>query len=298
MDLQTHGQRKYPKSALLASSAGRGWSAISAELRAHAVSEAPGFTAQETEISIVVRGHDNGLVTCKVAGRRHPIRPITGTIWLSPIDVSADEIRIAAPELEVIHIYIPARQFALLADDYNLPRTPVHSIRSVCGAQDEVIRHVGLSILSEMACETAAGRMFVETSSLMLAARLAHIYADSPFAKPKTTRAHRLDNGRLRRVLDYIAQHLEEEITVVDLANVACLSPFHFTRMFASTTGVPPHRYVSEQRLKNAMALLAAGKLPLSEIALSSRFSSQASFSRAFRGATGMTPGEYRRLRR
>jgi len=44
------------------------------------------------------------------------------------------------------------------------------------------------------------------------------------------------------------------------------------------------------------MALLAAGKRPLSDIALSCQFSSQASFNRAFRRATGMTPGEYRRL--
>jgi AraC family transcriptional regulator len=44
------------------------------------------------------------------------------------------------------------------------------------------------------------------------------------------------------------------------------------------------------------MAMLAIGKLPLCEIALRSQFSSQASFSRAFRRATGMPPGEYRRL--
>jgi len=102
--------------------------------------------------------------------------------------------------------------------------------------------------------------------------------------------------AKLRRVLDFIDQHLEGEITVAGLADLANLSAFHFTRMFTAAVGVPPYRYVSRRRLENAMAMLAVGKLPLCEIAHRSRFSSQASFNRAFRRATGMTPGEYRRI--
>jgi AraC family transcriptional regulator len=62
--------------------------------------------------------------------------------------------------------------------------------------------------------------------------------------------------------------------------------------------GMPPHRYISRIRLENAMAELAAGKLPLAEIGLNAHFSSQASFTRAFHRATGMTPKEYQRRRR
>jgi len=51
-------------------------------------------------------------------------------------------------------------------------------------------------------------------------------------------------------------------------------------------------------RLDAAMAEVATGKLPLAQIALNARFSSQASFTRAFRRATGMTPGQYRMARR
>ena len=135
----------------------------------------------------------------------------------------------------------------------------------------------------------------METSSLMLAARLAHDYAESNFVDGRIGRAYQLDNASLRRVLDHIEQHLEDEITVAGLAVQAHLSEFHFTRMFTAAVGIPPQRYVSRRRLENAMALLAAGRLPLSEIAFRSGFSSQASFNRAFRRVTGMTPGEYRR---
>jgi AraC family transcriptional regulator len=102
----------------------------------------------------------------------------------------------------------------------------------------------------------------------------------------------------LRRVLAYVEEHLAEEIAVADLANVACLSIFHFTRAFAAATGVPPRRYVSQRRLENAKAMIAMGRASLDEIALDSRFSSQSSFTRAFRRAIGKTPAEYRRTLR
>jgi len=168
----------------------------------------------------------------------------------------------------------------------------------LCHIQDEMIRQIGMAILSEMASETAAGRMLVEASALALAARLAHSYAEPASVRPHRARSHRLDEIRLRRVLDYIAQHLDEHITVAQLAGVACLSPFHFARMFKAAVGMGPHRYVSHQRLEIAMVLLAAGQRSLSDIALSCQFSSQANFNRAFRRATGVTPGEYRRARR
>jgi AraC family transcriptional regulator len=137
----------------------------------------------------------------------------------------------------------------------------------------------------------------VETSSLLLAARLAHAHAETelirlPILTPLTP--HRLDDVRLRRVLAYVEEHLADDSSVADLANVACLSIFHFTRAFAAATGVPPHRHVSQRRLESAKAMIATGS-SLSEIAFNCQFSSQSSFTRAFRRATGMTPAEYRR---
>jgi AraC family transcriptional regulator len=136
--------------------------------------------------------------------------------------------------------------------------------------------------------------MYVEAASLMLAARIIHGYCDSGSYTLTAPAAHRLDHVRLRRVLDYISAHLADEITLADLARVAGLSTFHFARMFTLAIGVPLHRYVSRMRLENATAEIAAGRSPLAQIAFNARFSSQASFTRAFRRATGMTPGEYR----
>ncbi|WP_407194421.1 helix-turn-helix domain-containing protein [Bradyrhizobium sp. STM 3566] len=137
--------------------------------------------------------------------------------------------------------------------------------------------------------------MLVETASLFLAARLLHEHSESPLHRLQREPGLGLDNVRLRRVLAYIEDHLTEEITVSDLASIACLSVFHFTRAFAASTGAPPHCYVKGRRLERAKKLLTAGKLSLSEIAFDCQFSSQSSFTRAFRRATGVTPATYKR---
>ena len=181
-----------------------------------------------------------------------------------------------------------------MADQYNLGKSHVRSVQYVGGLSDELIRQVGASVLNELSEQTAASRMVAEMSSLMLATRLIQNYVDRNLIDRITGASHSLDHARMRRVLDYIDQNLEEEFTVNDLAQVAYLSAFHFARMFSATMGMPPQRYVSQRRLDAAKKMIGVGKLPLSEIAFRSGFSSQASFTRAFRRATNMTPGEFR----
>jgi AraC family transcriptional regulator len=296
MELQTHGARKYPTSVLIRSSAGLGWSAISAELRSHPASETPVIVPQTVELSLTVAGNDDGLVIRTRAGQRQETTPSTGTIWLSPVGVG-DVVTIKAPIPRTLHLYLPTTQFQKLADEFNIAGAPARSIRYVAGVQDEVIHQIGLSIISAMTNEAAAGRMFAETASATLAARLLQTYCDSGTSK-SCEPAHRLDQARLRRVLDYISTNIDKEITLAQLAAVAALSVFHFARTFTRTMGVSPHRYVSRMRLENAMAELAAGKLSLAEVAFNAGFSSQASFTRAFNRVSGLTPGEYRALRR
>jgi AraC family transcriptional regulator len=299
MQAQRREDLKYPNTTLLKSSNDLGWSALIAELYSHSRYEGPGAAAPaDAEVGVIVRGSDEGLLMYKFAGSWQSVRPTTGSIRLRPIGRADDEVRICSPKVEVLHLYVPTLAFAPLMDDYNLPPVPGHCIRDSWGVQDELINQIGLSVLSEMMSPTAAGRMLVETSSLLLAARLAHSHFETGLIRSPTPPRHGLDDGRVRRVLAYIEAHLADDITVADLANVACLSIFHFIRAFAATIGVPPHRYVSQRRLEGAKAMIAAGRASLSEVALHCRFSSQSSLTRAFRRATGMTPGEYRRTLR
>ena len=282
MESQTHGARKYPASALLESSAQLGWSTIVAELRSHGVSETPVVVPQHTEICLAIVGNENGLVRRSGAGQNQNEAPRTGAIWLSPIGVGDNVVAVTAPISQTLHLYLPAALFDRLKEDFNLPTAPAHSICYLAGIRDEVILQIGRSLLAEITDETAAGRMYVETDSLA----------------PVETSSFTIDHGRIRRVLDYIEANIADEITLENLAGIAGYSAFHFARKFALAMGISPARYVSQRRLENAMVELAAGKLPLAEIAFNARFSSQASFTRAFHRATGVTPKEYQRSRR
>jgi AraC family transcriptional regulator len=96
-------------------------------------------------------------------------------------------------------------------------------------------------------------------------------------------------------VLEYIEANLEGDLSVDQLASIACLSRFHFARAFKAAVGRSPHRYVSAKRLERAKALLIRRDQSLVEIALALNFSCQANFTRAFRQMTGQSPGQYRR---
>jgi AraC family transcriptional regulator len=297
MDLSTHQEKKYPASTLLRSSAGLGWSTIVAELRSHPAGEAPAVVPQNVEVCLTVAGNNEGLVIRTGAGQRQEARPSTGSICMSPVGVGEDQITLTAPIPRELHLYLPATQFRKLADDFNLPGEPARSIRYAAGVRDEVIHQIGLSIISAMTTETAAGRMFAETASTTLAARLLQKHCDSGAYNPLEPATLRIDHARLRRVLDHMSANLDGNITLAQLAQVAGVSVFHFARTFTRAMGVSPSRYISRMRLEKAMAEIAAGKLSLAEIAFKAGFSSQASFTRAFHRATGLTPGEYRTRR-
>jgi AraC family transcriptional regulator len=294
---QMDGARAYPTSVLLASSAGLQWPTLSAELRSHGICKTPMTAAQHTEVCLALAGTTKGLVRRTGAGQCQEVIPTSGAIWLTPIGVSDREITITAPIPKTMHLYLPTTLFQRLSDDLNTPRAPAQSIQYKAGIRDEVIHQIALSLASEITNESAAGRMYIEAASLTLAARLLHKYCDSGACTQTVPSSHPLDQSRLRRVLDYISANIEHDITLADLAHTACLSSFHFARKFNLATGVPPHRYLSRIRLERAMAELAASKLSIAEIALNAHFSSQASFTRAFHRAIGMTPKEYQRRR-
>jgi AraC-like DNA-binding protein len=96
-------------------------------------------------------------------------------------------------------------------------------------------------------------------------------------------------------VAAYIKKHIAESITIRALARFVYLSPHCFCRAFKQSFGMPPHRYLMQQRIGRAKAMLARSEYSISEIGLSLGFSQMSSFSTAFRHVTGLSPTEYRR---
>jgi AraC-like DNA-binding protein len=96
-------------------------------------------------------------------------------------------------------------------------------------------------------------------------------------------------------VAAYIKKHIAESIRIRALARFVYLSLPCFCRAFKQSFGMPPHRYLVQQRIGRAKAMLARSEYSISEICLALGFSQISSFSAAFRHVTGLSPTEYRR---
>lgn len=118
---------------------------------------------------------------------------------------------------------------------------------------------------------------------------------EGPLSGDNFPRIH-LSPARLARVIEFIEQRLDGEISLSDLAAVAGLSPFHFSRVFKLSTGETPYHYLSSRRLNRARQLLSKRELPLAEIALACEFSSQSHFTAAFTKFMGVSPGRFRKM--
>lgn len=288
------GEKKFPNAGLLACSRDRAWSGLAAELRFHPAGEIPAIRPEQLEITLATRNALQGWVERRGAGLHQKTAVRHGTLWLCPIGVEEDSIRITAPLPEILHLYVPRSQFEHLSEHASRPVAP-DDILYLADVEDELMRQMGYRILKELREESSGGRLLIEQLSLSMLAHLVSSYSAHSFSADETSRPGALDVRRLERVLDYIETNIDSELALADLAEVACLSRFHFARAFREATGRPPHRYISQRRLDNARRYLRENELSLAEISLLCRFSSQATFTRAFQRQIGMTPGEYRR---
>ncbi len=99
---------------------------------------------------------------------------------------------------------------------------------------------------------------------------------------------------RLDRVIDYIYDHLDERLDLNRLAEVACLSPYHWHRVYHGILGETVACTIRRLRLHRAAGDLVRSEASIRAIAVGCGFNSVQSFSRAFRASFGMSPGEYR----
>jgi AraC family transcriptional regulator len=136
-------------------------------------------------------------------------------------------------------------------------------------------------------------RQYAEALGIVLTHELVRINDDGGFRGP--VRRGGLAPWQQKRVAAYIEQHVADDIPLATLAELARLSPYHFSRSFKHSFGMPPHRYHANRRIEQAKRLLANRELSVTAIALDVGFSETSTFTAAFHRLTGQTPSRYRR---
>ena len=117
---------------------------------------------------------------------------------------------------------------------------------------------------------------------------------------PAPSHLHRggLPPATLNRVRQYIEKHLEEGVSLKELAAIGRLSLSHFGRAFKQSEGVSPYDYLLGCRVRRAQQLLAGTEMRLAEIAVACGFADQSHFTRTFRRLVGVPPSAYARADR
>lgn len=132
-----------------------------------------------------------------------------------------------------------------------------------------------------------------EMMAVAIAARVMKFFNDLASAA-KEAQPDRVTHNRIQRVIDFVDTNIGRKMQLPELADVAALSPYHFSRAFKRATGTSPLRYVWRRRVDRAKALLRNRDLSLTIIAIECGFSSQSHFTTTFKRSTGVTPAQYR----
>jgi AraC family transcriptional regulator len=154
---------------------------------------------------------------------------------------------------------------------------------------DPLIHSMALTLKAELESSQVGGRMYAEAIAQALAIHLLRNYSvHKETIKGQTT--HGLPKHKLHQVTDYIHAYLTQDLSLIEIASVVQMSPFHFARLFKQSTGLAPHQFVVRCRVERAKELLIQGEMAIADIAIEVGFANQSHLTRHFRRIVGVTP--------
>jgi AraC family transcriptional regulator len=226
-------------------------------------------------------------VSCRMDGRERPGLQTHGSFCVVPAGMTG-QWTMAQP----LHALLVRLSPSLLTEV-----AATMAVRSRSGElvpslhlRDPHIERIGWMLQTERDHGYPSGRLFADSLAVALAARLLGLQSRGAAGAEASRRA--LPKWRLRNVLDYIEAHLDENLTLAELATVAGFSVSHFKALFKQAVGLPVHRYVLERRIERARALVLEGGRSMAEIALATGFTHQSHMARCMRRALGLSPSQ------
>ena len=225
-------------------------------------------------------------VNCHRDGRRYQETELHGDFDLLPAGMGS-----AWETFSPYHSFIlrlPPRALSSVAETIRLDPERLR-LSSRIGLRDPQLEHLVRALKSEAEAGCPGGQPFADALVTALVIRLAHLGA-APELVPAPDRPHRADWKRVQRVLQYIEENLEGDLSLADIAAAGGLSVSNLKHVFRRATGQPVYQYVIHRRVALAEQLLRNSAMPISEVALAAGFSHHSHLTRHLRRWRGTTP--------
>lgn len=183
----------------------------------------------------------------------------------------------------ILRIWIADRFARATFDQLGLKVSQAH-IRPRFQLRDPRLQHLAWALRAELESDLASDPLYAESLCTALTVRLAE------GVPALGERRQTLGPRAATRVADFVESHLDQRLTLSDLAALVELSVPHFKVLFRETFGMPVHRYVVQRRVERARDLLLQGKLSATQIALETGFSHQSHMAHWMSRLLGTTP--------
>ena len=189
---------------------------------------------------------------------------------------------------ELMLFYIQPEFLTQAAQEAKLQDTV--NIVAQCTAADPFIQQLGTAFRAACQQNQAQGNPYLDSLATVLAVHLLTHYSTHPGHDCKD----RLPRYKLNQALNYIQDHLDQQIKLSEIAQLLEISQHYFCRLFKHSMGMAPYQYVLQQRVERAKQLLSQREIEISEVAFQCGFANQSHLTKLFHQFTGTTPRAYR----
>lgn len=181
--------------------------------------------------------------------------------------------------------YLGDAVMAQFADDLEVaPRALPHFLSNKLKDRELCGRLIALHKMAEQ-----HGSIVLKQTELLTA--LASLFVRHGTPAPKLQSLGN-EQSRISKVLQYLSEHYEDNVTLNDLAQLSGMSTFHLIRSFNKAIGLSPHAFLTQVRVRRAREMLETGA-PLAEVATAVGLYDQSALNRHFKRVYGVTPGQY-----
>jgi AraC family transcriptional regulator len=288
---ETHGRIFRPGNRLIAHSQDVGWRSMHAAI----LEESP-FTATESAChhpSLIYHLSRPTEVTRRIEGTRGE-KALIGPrrLCLTPGDATTLWQHDGRPE--ILQVYLRRSIYdSAVSEIYGCDASTAELVPRFA-ISDPLLEQLAIAIVNALRDGTSEDALYVDAISHMMAAHLARAHSTRS-RPPRVTPVKPIAGWKMRRLVEFIEENLEGDLSLHRLAEEVGISALYLARAFRAAVGQSPHQYILGRRIERARDLLRNTDLPVVDVALAVGFSSQSHLAHWFLRHVGVSPAAYRK---